>query len=111
MGMERLAAYLAVDKDGTRLRMNNENGESRAALGVTKDMVGLALNDKNGKSRIVLGVAKEGPMLGLNDADGKTRAVLGITQTTTPDGKVITYPESSLLLFDPNGNVIWEAPR
>jgi len=35
---------------------------------------------------------------------------LGISQTTTADGKVITYPESSLLLFKGDGTLLWEAP-
>jgi hypothetical protein len=126
-------AFLATNKDGTLLAMVGSDGKRRVCLAVANDEPGLALydadgklrasltllkdgptlalSDDNGKPRDVLATNKDGPMLTLLDGNGKNRACLGINKTTTPDGKVITYPESSLLLFDPNGKVIWEAPR
>ncbi len=71
----------------------------------------LGLRDENGKARVGLGVGKYGPGLALFDENGKPRAALGANQTTTPDGKLITYPESSLLLFKPDGKVLWQAPQ
>ena len=44
---------------------------------------------------------KVGLRLDLFDGNGNTRAVLGRTTT---------YPDSSLLLFNPEGNVIWSGP-
>ena len=102
---------LSVNKEGPGLDLIHENGKCRASLSVLKDGPALDLLDENGKPRASLDVDKNGPGLNLFDKNDKGRAVLGISQTTTPDGKVITYPESSLLLFDPNGNVIWMAPR
>jgi hypothetical protein len=96
---------------GPSLSLVDENGESRAFLSVLKDGPALSLVDENGESRAFLSVLKDGPALGLADKNGKTRATLGISKTTTPDGKVISYPESSLLLWDPNEKVIWMAPR
>jgi hypothetical protein len=55
-------------------------------------------------------VTKGGPGLELLDAAGKVRAVLGSVPTVAPDGRAITYPESSLFLFGPDGNAIWKAP-
>jgi hypothetical protein len=56
-------------------------------LGVTDNRVGIVLSDEN----------------------GKYRARLGAAETQTPDGKTITYPESSLILFGQDGKVIWLA--
>jgi len=101
---------LTVGEDMMGLILANTNANPRASLLVGKDGPEFRLYDENGKTRAVLVVTKDGPILGLYDKNGKTRATLGINQTTTPDGKVIIYPESSLLLSDPNGKVIWMAP-
>jgi len=36
--------------------------------------------------------------------------MLGTGRTVLPDGREITYPESSLRLFGPDGKTIWHAP-
>jgi hypothetical protein len=46
------------------------------------------------------------PALLLFDENGKLRACLGIGQASTPDGRTITYPESSLRLYKPDGKVL-----
>lgn len=56
-------------------------------------------------------VAEAGPALDLRDAEGNPRAQLGAGSAVTPDGTTTTYPESSLRLFGPDGNLIWSAPR
>ena len=53
---------------------------------------------------------KEGPKLVLSDATGQDRAVLGTGAAETPDGKTITYPESTLMLFGPDEKALWKAP-
>jgi hypothetical protein len=103
-------AILSVPEDGPGLSLSNENGKIRAILSVPEDGPMLYLYDESGKAHTGLVMFKDGSSLNLSDKNGKTRATLGRSQTTTPDGKTITYPESSLLLFDPNGNVIWMAP-
>jgi len=45
----------------------------------------------------------------LSDENGKDRFLAGKARTVTPDGKIIEYPESSLILFGPDGKVIWSA--
>ena len=103
-------AWLGVDKDGPGLHLLDENGKPRAVLTVTKDGPGLNLYDEKGNGRAALGVLKDGAALALFDEKGKGRTTLGVNQTVTPDGKTITYPESSLLLFDEKGKRIWSAP-
>jgi hypothetical protein len=107
----KLRVILAVDVNGSTLFLADENKKLRASLAEDVDGPRLCLRDENGKLRVALTATVDGPMLDLSDKNGNTRARLGINKTTTPGGKVITYPESSLLLFDANDKVIWEAPR
>ena len=125
-------AVLGVFKDGPFLWLSDENGKHRVILHVNKDgLVGLGLYDENGKARVKLTVTKYGPSLMLSDENDKIRATLdviengptlllsdekghdrfvaGKAKTVSPDGKTIEYPESSLILFGPDGKVIWSA--
>ena len=71
----------------------------------------LAFSDAaTGKTRVFLSTDKEGPKLVLSDATGQDRTVLGTGAAETPDGKTITYPESTLMLFGPDGTALWKAP-
>ena len=67
------------------------------------------LEDENGKHRAWLGVDKDGPSLSLWDEKGKIRFAAGKVETVTSDGKTIAYSESSLILFGPDGKIIWSA--
>jgi len=68
--------------------------------------------DAAGKVRAGLNVAEDGqPRLGLHDAAQQPRAVLGATSLeTVKAAKAIMRPESSLVLFDKDGNVMWKTP-
>jgi hypothetical protein len=68
------------------------------------------LEDERGTIRAGLVSSKDGPTLGLTDEKGTLRASLGESKINMPDGKTITYPESSLLLFGPDGKGLWHAP-
>ena len=103
-------AVLAVGKDGPGLTLFDENGKADATLAVLKGEPGLSLLDEKGKDRAVLAVGKDGPGLALFDENGKGRAMLGAGKTVSPDGRKITYPESSLRLFGPDETVVWQAP-
>jgi hypothetical protein len=126
-------ARLAVDGPGPELRLLDENGKTRAALGVTKDGPVLGLADENGKSRAALTALKDGPRLGLwdengnpragmsafkdgpvlvlFDEDGEARAVIGnAALETIKTGDTTRTAESSVVLFDKEGKVIWQAP-
>jgi len=89
----------------------DENGKPRAELAMDKGRPLLVLWDENGKPRAGLVVTKLGPSLELNDENGKLRFVAGTTSTVMPDGKTISYPESSLILFGPDGKVIWNTTK
>jgi hypothetical protein len=98
----RAEGFVLVDAKGT----------VRAVLGTIPDgTTALTLGDVEGKARASLGLDTNGaPALRLSDANGASRATLGVSQTTTKDGTVTTFPESSLLLFDPDGTVRWKTP-
>ena len=91
------------------LALSDENGKPCAWLDVNKDGPCLSLIDKKDKIRAGLAVIKDSPELVLSDENGKIRFVAGKTAIEVPDGKTIEYPESSLILFGPDGKVIWSA--
>ena len=133
-GMKRVELDAEFTPD---LCLYDENGSIRVCLGGSEDGGLLNLFDKNGRHSVQLFAggpkgpalillnendkyfmpsvwldgSKTGPVVQIFDKNGKGRAALGVSKTTTPDGKITIYPESSLLLFDPNGNVVWMAPR
>jgi len=129
---KRANALITVSREELVLRMRDEKGITRARLHTGKTNTSLDLCDERGNPRAFLQVGKDGPALGLMDenekmravltgyepvvglaildAKGKPRAVLGKSETVTPDEKKVIYPESSLLLFGPDGKVLWQAP-
>jgi len=107
----KVRAGLTLPKDGPGLNLFDAEGKNRAALTVDKDGgPGLSLFDENGKSRAWLTLPKDGPGLTLFDAAGKGRATLGAGQIVLPDGRIVSYTESSMRLFGPDGNMTWQAP-
>jgi hypothetical protein len=102
-------AALLASKDGAGLALYDKNGELLAALGVIKDRPTLALYDEKGKIRAYLAADEDGPLLVLRDENGKIRFVAGKTKVVTSDGTTFEYPESSLILFEPDGKVVWSA--
>jgi len=70
---------------------------------------GFSLEDEKGEPRAVLAVVNGDPRLMLLDENGQNRFAAGKTWTVSPDGKIIEYPESSLILYGPDGKVIWSA--
>lgn len=113
-GTGKKRAQLAVLADGSpSLSVSDKDGETRAALMVMPDGSPiLALYDEDGQRRATLMVLPDGgPSLSVLDKDGQTRATLGATSTETiATGVVHQRPESSLVLFDKDSKVLWEAP-
>ncbi len=105
-----IRVMLSVNDDGPRLTLYDEKGKNSALLRVSNNQPLLALSDKNGKPRASLMVVDDGPRFELYDENGNGRLTLGASQTKTKNGKTITYPESSLLLYDEDGYVTWTAP-
>jgi hypothetical protein len=108
-GNGKFNTYLTAHNNAAALTLNDADGKTRVSLNVIKEGPSLFLSGADEKPRVSLLAMKDGPGLRLFDADGTIRAVLGTTQTDTPDGKVISYPESSLFLFNPDGKVRWQA--
>lgn len=106
----KVRAKLCMDRDGPSLDFFNENRKTGASLSVGRVGPLLALYDKSGDIRLGLEVGLDGPVLGLYDEDFRRRAAFGVHRVTTPSKKIITYPASSLLLFDAESKVIWKAP-
>jgi len=101
---------LRVRKEGSILGLMDTDGNPRITLSALKDNSNnIFLINQNGKPRVNLHLAKDGASLVIADNEGNNRAVLGVTQTNTPDGKTINYPESSLVLFDGDGHLVWTA--
>ena len=106
-------ASLEAEADTGAMVLRDSAGKSRAALAVVPDGgVGLNLRDTSEKLRAHVSVGKDGkPRLLLLDADEKERVVLGpmpleVTRTSVVEER----SESSLVLFDKEGKVLWEAP-
>ena len=68
--------------------------------------------DSRGKLRAMLSMMPDGrPVLSLHDKDGRIRAVLGATELEAiRTGESTKTAESSLVLFDKDGKVMWRAP-
>src|SRR5213076_2814706 len=124
-------ATLSLAPDGaTGLIFHDQGGKQRAALGVLPNNAsGLSLFDKGGSHRAGLSVVPDGsPRLELFDAGGGRRANLALSGEGLPalqleekgqpravlgagsEGKRKASTPSSLLLFDKDGSVIFQAP-
>jgi hypothetical protein len=106
---EETLVSMSVNKNGPGLSLTYKSGQAGVWLYATDIGPGLDLNDYNGESRASFGVNKLGPTLTLKDEKGMPRLRAGRAELTEPDGKRLGYPESSLLLFGPDGKVIWSA--
>ena len=73
----------------------------------------LILSDTQGKPLVDLSAMTEiGASVTLSDTEGKARAVLGTTGLVdTKTGEETKTAPSSLVLFDKDGKVLWQAPK
>ena len=107
---EKLKAAFGALGDQTSLNFY-ENGKISFVLGSSSEGPFLKMNDKKGEMRIVLSMLFEEPVVTLLDEKGQFRAQLGCASLEiTKTGSVENRPESSLILFDKVGKVIWKAP-
>jgi len=89
------------------------NRRYRVTLGLTSNNApSLSFWGEKGEARAVLSLNPDsGPSLELYDEKGKSRAALGATDLEAArTGTVEKRPESSLVLFDKEGKVLWQAP-
>jgi hypothetical protein len=113
------ATTLRLSEDGASLGMRAKNKVKGLQDTDRDDDISLFASNKYGAgldvraenhTRIRVAVRKDGASIGVRDEQGTERCTIGASQTGTPDGKVTTYPESTLMLFSPNSKVLWQAP-
>jgi len=103
---------LLANKNRSFLQLADENRTDRLMLSAHKDTSGLVLNDEGGNPRLMLAAGELGSLLRLNDDRGEGRATLGVSsQETNRIGAMTNRPESSLVLYNKEGKVIWQAPK
>jgi hypothetical protein len=100
---------LRVDKYGSGIIFGNNIARSQAYLGMDANSPTLRLSDEHSSPRAEMTLHKYGPALQFYDEKLNLRFVAGRALTETPDGISFSYPESSLILFGPDGKVIWNA--
>ncbi|MFQ5961461.1 MAG: hypothetical protein ACE5MG_08680 [Candidatus Methylomirabilales bacterium] len=111
-GKARAMLGLLLD-DLPILDLRDREGLPRAALDVGLDgSPNLTFYDREGIDRAELSLGSSGsPRLELGDKEGTLRAALGhIILKTARSSSKEDRPESSLVLFDGDGKVIWKAP-
>jgi hypothetical protein len=71
----------------------------------------ITISDKNQNTRINIGVDEESlAKIDIYDSNGNSRSTLGSSKLVNKKGQKITCPESTLVLFDADGKVLFEAP-
>lgn len=98
---------LLLQGDHPVLGLADEKGKVRAVLGNNYAV----LLDNTGTKRVGLSVGDGETTLGLFDESGSKRASLGTTMiTVTKTGEKRQLAESSLVLFDKDGKLLFQAP-
>ncbi len=112
-----LAVPFGVEHTGSeanaQLKFLDSAGNPRAGLSLHSDGgPWLDFQDATGMIRASLNLMDDSsPSLRLWDKKGTSRAVLGTTSLrTVKTAEVRMRPESSVVLFDKDGTVIWQAP-
>ncbi len=98
-------------KMGLGLIIYGKDDYPRVKLNSFSEGHSLRLFDKKANLRFLLTSDSDGPSLSFFDKDGQKRATLGSTSLeTTRTGAVTKRAESSLVLFDKKGKVLWSTP-
>jgi len=107
------SSLTVLANDTTALHLYDRAEKPRAVLAVEADGTpSFSLFGKEKDGSVILGVDSGGVSgLTLSDRGGITRAVLGsISLETGGTGVIEKRPESSLVLFDRDGKLVWSAP-
>jgi hypothetical protein len=104
-------ATIGVIKHKSLLALYDVNSKQRANIGADNDSSTLSFFDDNGKPRAIIGAIKNNPAVELYDAEGDRRAALGAANLVGPKtSTAMNRSESSLVLFNKKGDVLWAAP-
>ena len=105
---------LSVEGDGSSLlSLFGKDGKGSLLLSANgSGATSLRLVDTHWKTRTALATWPDGsPFLQLTDRDGKDRALLQYTEVIArATGELIKQPGPSLLFFDKEETVVWQAP-
>ena len=105
---------LSMEGDGSSsLSLFGKDGKGSLLLSANgSGATSLRLVDTNWKTRTALATWPDGsPFLQLTDRDGKDQALLRYTEVTArATGDLIKRPGPSLLFFDKEETVVWQAP-
>ncbi|MGD8564370.1 MAG: hypothetical protein PVG03_17645 [Desulfarculaceae bacterium] len=108
-GVHRLAVQVSGAEPN--LSLYDDKGKVRAVLWLSGQVPQLVLFDAAEGRRAVMEVVQPGPRLSLLDKQHKVRAVLGAAEFKHPStGKEMQQAESSLMMFNASGRVLWSAP-
>jgi len=100
--------YTSDDENGLYL-MDSKNN-TRLVYGCHSGISTFYMKDDEGKNRVSFRTGDFGASFLLWDKKGNLRTVLGTTDTKDRYGRNITHPESSIFLFNENGNSVFSAP-
>jgi len=103
----------AISLQGQDIRLLSKDGKVMAALAVSPDTGEpfFIINGKDGKNRIMLNLEQGSPQIVLRDNNAQTRLVLGTYEMTSRTrGTIEKRPESSMVMFNKDGKLIWSAP-
>ena len=95
------------------IRLVNKDGKVMAALAISPDTGEpfLFINGKDGKYRLMLNIDHGSPQVILRDNNAQSRLIIGSSEITSRNkGTVEKRPESSMVMFDKDGKLIWLAP-
>jgi hypothetical protein len=110
-GKSRMDLMTKGEDYSPSLTMDDAAGKTRVDLSMVHGDPSLNLSDKQEKGRASLEVFEDVPSLELFDKEGKTRATLGSASLETiKTGATEQTAESSLVLFDKEGKVIFQVP-
>lgn len=94
-------------------RLVSKDGKVKAALSISPDTGEpfLIINGKDEKYRLMLNLDRDSPQIILRDDKAQTRLVVGTTEITNRlKGTIERRPESSIVMFNKDGKLIWSAP-
>jgi len=103
--------FLSADQQRAGIALSDTSHRLRARMVEGDDASGLNLYDPAGNPGAVLTAGGEGRGLAIYDKRQDIRAVLGSYRLKSPKSSAVERrPESSLLLFDEGGAVLWKTP-
>jgi hypothetical protein len=106
---------LLFDDRKTRLVLSDREGRERSAFFINNAIAngdpGMVFSDEQKTTRAVFGLREGAPALVLYDTHGIVRSVLGRADLAhTNTGSTEIRPESYLVMFDPQGKMLWMQP-